>query len=149
MSAEHLDRHVQEEVGALRPSVPGGEREAGRPRGEGHQPVVGGAARDAGEAWALVRASGDDPMSYGVFGTGNWGPGEIRGNAMRDLASVAAKLEMLPWDEWGPMADSYDGTTGDDFDELVDDLAAATSSSDQPELRRIYERLAVPVSMVR
>ena len=78
---------------------------------------------DAGEAWQLVRSGKDDPMSYGVFGTQNWGPGEIRGNAMRDLASVAAKLEMLPWDEWGPMADSYDGTTGTDFDELIDDLA--------------------------
>lgn len=102
---------------------------------------------DAGEAWQLVRSGQDDPASYGVFGTQNWGPGEIRGNAMRDLASLAAKLEMLPWDEWGPMADSYNGTTGDDFDELIDDLAAATSGSDSREMWRIYERLAVPVSM--
>jgi hypothetical protein len=103
---------------------------------------------DAGEAWKRVRSGRDDPASYGVFGTQNWGPGEIRGNAMRDLASLAAKIEMLPWDEWGPMADSYDGTTGDDFDELMDDLAAATSSSDDREMRRIYERLAVPASMI-
>jgi hypothetical protein len=102
---------------------------------------------DAGEAWGLVRSGQDDPASYGVFGTQNWGPGEIRGNAMRDLASIAAKIEMLPWDEWGPMAASYDGTAGDDFDELIDDLAAATSSSDLREVRRVYERLAVPASM--
>jgi transglutaminase-like putative cysteine protease len=104
---------------------------------------------DAGEAWQLVRSAQDDPASYGVFGTQNWGPGEIRGNAMRDLASLAAKVEMLPWDEWGPMADSYEGTTGDDFDELIDDLASATSNSDQREIRRIYERLAVPASMIQ
>jgi hypothetical protein len=104
---------------------------------------------DAGEAWQLVRSGKDDPMSYGVFGTQNWGPGEIRGNAMRDLASVAAKLEMLPWDEWGPMADSYDGTTGADFDELIDGLAAATDRSTLPELRQLYEQLAVPASMIR
>lgn len=104
---------------------------------------------DAGEAWQLVRSGQDDPLSYGVFGTANWGAGEIRGNAMRDLASVAAKLEMLPWDEWGPMADSYNGTTGDDFDELIDDLAVATGSCDEREMRRIYDGLAVPASMIR
>jgi len=104
---------------------------------------------DAGEAWQLVRSGQDDPASYGVFGTENWGPGEIRGNAMRDLASLAVKLEMLPWDEWGPMPASYDGTTGDDFDKLVDDLAAVTAHPDSQDLRRIYERLAVPASMVR
>jgi hypothetical protein len=103
---------------------------------------------DAGEAWKLVRSGDDDPASYGVFGTENWGPGEIRGNAMRDLASLAAKLEMLPWDEWGPMAASYDGTTGDDFDELMDDLAAATADPDQHDLQRIYEKLAVPPDMI-
>jgi hypothetical protein len=102
---------------------------------------------DAGEAWRLVRSGGDDPEVYGVFGTQNWGEGEIRGNAMRDLASITAKLEMLPWDEWGPMAASYDGTAGDDFDGLIDDLAAATSSSDLREMRGVYERIAVPAAM--
>lgn len=103
---------------------------------------------DAGEAWLLVRSGQDDAASFGVFGTDNWGAGEIRGNAMRDLASVAVKIEMLPWDEWGPMADSYRGATGDDFDELIDQLATATSSSDLSAMRRVYARLAVPASMV-
>ena len=85
---------------------------------------------------------------FGVFGTENWGPGEVRGNAMRDLASVVCKLEMLPWDEWGPMEDSYRGKTGDDFDLLIDQLAAATTDPDEPELKRIYEQLAVPASMI-
>jgi len=103
----------------------------------------------AGEAWQLIRSGQEDPADFGVFGTDNWGPGEIRGNAMRDLASLAQKVEMLPWDEWGPMEDSYDGKTGDDFDLLIDDLAVATRAGDQPDLQRIYERLAVPASMIR
>ena len=54
------------------------------------------------EAWAAYRA-GADPMSFGVHSTENWGAAEIVGNAIRDLAAVN-KVEMLPWDEWGPMA---------------------------------------------
>jgi hypothetical protein len=102
----------------------------------------------AGEAWQRIRSGDDDPMEFGVFGTENWGPGEVRGNAMRDLASLACKIEMLPWDEWGPMKDSYDGNTGPDFDLLIDELAAATADPDDVELHRIYDQLAVPASMV-
>ena len=50
-----------------------------------------------GEAWQLLRSGQEDPADFGVFGTDNWGPGEVRGNAMRDLASLVRKLEMLPW----------------------------------------------------
>jgi Transglutaminase-like superfamily len=102
----------------------------------------------AGEAWQLIRSGEEDPAAFGVFGTENWGPGEIRGNAMRDLASLVPKVEMLPWDEWGPMEDSYNGKTGDDFDLLIDELAVATRDHDQPDLQRIYELLAVPASMI-
>ena len=105
----------------------------------------------AGEAWQLIRSDGADAMEFGVFGTENWGPGEVRGNAMRDLASVACKVEMLPWDEWGPMQDSYDGKTGADFDRLIDQLAAATDDPEGPggvDLLAIYDQLAVPASMI-
>jgi hypothetical protein len=101
-----------------------------------------------GEAWQLVRSGQDDPALYGVLGTENWGAGEIRGNAVRDLASLAAKLEMLPWDEWGPMAASYEGTAGDDFDRLVDDLAAATAGPGPHDLRLLYGELSVPPELV-
>lgn len=74
--------------------------------------------------------------------------GEIRGNAMRDLASVARKIEMLPWDEWGPMEDSYNDKTGPDFDRLIDDLAAATDDPAHCDLDRIYDQLAVPAAIV-
>ena len=102
----------------------------------------------AGEAWQLVRSGKEDPAHFGVFGTDNWGPGEVRGNAMRDLASLVHKVEMLPWDVWGPMEDSYDGKTGDDFDLLIDQLAAAAGDDDEPELQRIYQQLAVPGSLI-
>ena len=102
----------------------------------------------AGEAWQLLRSDQEDPADFGVFGTDNWGPGEVRGNAMRDLASLVRKLEMLPWDVWGPMEDSYNGKTGDDFDLLIDQLAVACHSHDEPELERIYEQLRVPAVLI-
>lgn len=102
----------------------------------------------AGEAWLLVRSGSQDAIDFGVFGTENWGAGEIRGNAMRDLASLARKIEMLPWDEWGPMEDSYNDKTGDDFDLLIDQLAAATDDPDHGDLQRIYDQLAVPECMI-
>ncbi len=103
----------------------------------------------AGEAWRLIRSGREEGMDFGVFGTENWGRGEVRGNAMRDLASLYRKIEMLPWDEWGPMTDSYDGKTGDDFDVLMDDLAIATIDEDDAEMQRIYETLAIPAEMVQ
>ena len=102
----------------------------------------------AGEAWQLLRSGQEDPADFGVFGTDNWGPGEVRGNAMRDLASLVRKVEMLPWDVWGPMEDSYDGKTGDDFDLLIDQLAVACHPHDEPELERIYEQLSVPAVLI-
>jgi hypothetical protein len=102
----------------------------------------------AGEAWQLVRSGQEDPADFGVFGTENWGPAEIRGNAMRDLANLVRKVEMLPWDVWGPMEDSYDGKTGDDFDLLIDQLAGACHALDEPDLERIYEQLSVPAVLI-
>ena len=46
------------------------------------------------------------------------------------------------------MGDSYDGKTGDDFDLLIDQLAAACGANDAPKLQRIYEQLAVPASLI-
>jgi hypothetical protein len=67
-----------------------------------------------GEAWALFRRGEIDASLFGVYGTGNWGPAEISGNAVRDLASLN-KVEMLPWDEWGRVAAAYRGETGEDY----------------------------------
>jgi hypothetical protein len=102
----------------------------------------------AGEAWARIRSGAEDPANFGVFGTDNWGAGEVRGNAMRDLASLHRKVEMLPWDEWGPMAASYAGETGDDFDVLIDRVAAACDREDDAELDHCSDELAVPSSLI-
>ncbi|MGN6696195.1 MAG: transglutaminase, partial [Aquihabitans sp.] len=103
---------------------------------------------DASEAWRLVRSGGDDPLNFGVFGTENWGVGEIRGNVLRDLASLAVKVEMLPWDEWGPMADSYHGRTATDFDDTIDAVATAVRRLDHVALQHHYDELAVPAAML-
>jgi hypothetical protein len=98
-----------------------------------------------GEAWALVRDGAEDAGNFGVIGTNNWGPAEIRGNLLRDLAALV-KIEMLPWDEWGPMASSYKGLTGEDFDRAMDDVAHACHNGDVATVQRAYAPYAVPVS---
>ena len=104
-----------------------------------------------GEAWVLCREGGVDPALFGVHGVPHaWGVGEIRGNAIRDLAALN-KVEMLPWDEWGRMDASYKGETGPDFDQLIDVVAATCASDDVSALRALYasEDLSVPQSMIQ
>ena len=101
-----------------------------------------------GEAWAAFRAGRIDAAQFGVPGTGNWGPAEIRGNAIRDLAALN-KVEMLPWDEWGRMDASYQGRTGPDYDELLDLIAAACAAGDPAAIADLYDRdeLRVPAEL--
>jgi hypothetical protein len=104
-----------------------------------------------GEAWALYRKGEVKAEDFGVDGVEDaWGVAEIRGNAVRDLAALN-KVEMLPWDAWGRMDDSYAGRTGDDYDELIDMVAAVCASGDGAAIKELYgrEELAVPASMIR
>ena len=41
-----------------------------------------------GEAWLAYRRGEIDASQFGVYGTENWGPAEIRGNAVKDLAAM-------------------------------------------------------------
>src|ERR1700677_1702276 len=103
-----------------------------------------------GEAWAWYRTGTVDGQSFGVPGTTHaWGPAEIRGNAIRDLAALCT-LEMLPWDEWGRMEASYAGKTGPDYDLLIDEIAATCASDDPATISRLYatEDLAVPDNLI-
>ncbi|SNY73685.1 transglutaminase-like domain-containing protein [Paractinoplanes atraurantiacus] len=97
-----------------------------------------------GEAWSAFRAGRIDPARFGVYGTENWGPAEIRGNAVRDLAALN-KVEMLPWDEWGRMTASYEGRTGLEYDALMDTIAAVTADGDPRAVAALYrvEDLAI------
>jgi hypothetical protein len=103
-----------------------------------------------GEAWALVRRGEADPQAFGVFGfPDNWGPSEIQGNAVRDLAALN-KVEMLPWDTWGRMEAAYDGETGADYDELMDVLAATCAEDRHEAVRELgaHPDLAVPADLI-
>jgi hypothetical protein len=104
-----------------------------------------------GEAWQLYRSGKADAANFGVHDVDDaWGPAEIRGNAVRDLAALN-KVEMLPWDEWGVLPGSYAGTAGPAFDELIDTVAQACAAGDLAALGELYQRdgLAVPASLIR
>jgi len=103
-----------------------------------------------GEAWTLCREGSADPDLFGVDGAPHaWGIAEVRGNAVRDLAALN-KLEMLPWDEWGRMNESYAGLTGPDYDALMDRIAATCASDDPLAIADLYasDDLSVPLSMI-
>ncbi|PWU59169.1 transglutaminase [Micromonospora globispora] len=103
-----------------------------------------------GEAWTAFRDGHIDAAHFGVYGTENWGPAEIRGNAIKDLAALN-KVEMLPWDEWGRMEASYKGKTGPDYDELIDAIAAVCATDDPGAIADLYaaEDLAVPTALLQ
>ncbi|WP_328448189.1 transglutaminase-like domain-containing protein [Streptomyces sp. NBC_00386] len=103
-----------------------------------------------GEAWIQYRKGLIDPHLFGVIGTDHaWGPAEISGNAVRDLAALC-KWEMLPWDEWGRMTEAYDGKTGPDYDQLIDTVAEACGEGDAAVLTCLItnEHLTVPQHMI-
>lgn len=103
-----------------------------------------------GQAWSALRGGQIDAFAFGVPGTGNWGPAEIQGNAVRDLAALN-KVETLPWDEWGRMTDAYQGRTGPDYDELLDTLAAVCAADEARVVSALYSRneFRVPCHLVR
>jgi hypothetical protein len=101
-----------------------------------------------GEAWALYRTGARDPMTFGVHGTDHaWGAAEIVGNAIRDLAALN-KVEMLPWDEWGPMDECYRGEILPDVARLIDAIADACASDDDVLISKLYEQVRVPDQMI-
>ena len=103
-----------------------------------------------GEAWSWCRDGRADPAIFGVDGfPENFGIGEVRGNAVRDLAALN-KVEMLPWDEWGRMAASYAGETGPDYDVLMETIAATCAADDEQAIAALYAShdLAVPPAQV-
>ncbi|MFI7002726.1 transglutaminase domain-containing protein [Nocardia sp. NPDC050175] len=103
-----------------------------------------------GEAWIAFREGRIDAATFGVSGTANWGPAEIRGNAIKDLAALN-KVEMLPWDEWGRMTASYNGETGPDYDEFLDTIAATAAGDDPAAIAELYahDDLRVPAELIR
>ncbi len=107
-----------------------------------------GAFLSGGEAWSAYREGRIDAATFGVYKTENFGPAEIRGNAIRDLAALN-KVETLPWDEWGRMTESYRGATGVEYDELIDAVAAACAADDPAAIAGLYalDELRVPAGL--
>jgi hypothetical protein len=103
-----------------------------------------------GEAWTWFRSGSVDGQLFGVVGTGHaWGPAEIRGNAIRDLAALCQR-EMLPWDEWGRMTASYAGQTGSGYDDLIDQIAATCAGGDPAALTgKVEEGEPLAAALVR
>lgn len=103
-----------------------------------------------GEAWSAFRRGEIDASTFGVYGTENWGVGEIRGNAVKDLAALN-KVEMLPWDVWGRMEEAYRGETGAEYDNLLDELAAVCQADDSAAIAALYDchDMMVPAELLR
>ncbi len=93
-----------------------------------------------GEAWAMCRG-GDDPSRFGIFDM--WGLWFVRSNVIRDLAALN-KVEMLPWDAWGPMTFRQDPDPAQSV--LTDEMAAIIAADRLSSLNDLYQRdeLAVP-----
>jgi hypothetical protein len=122
----------------------------GRPVLEHPEDLRDGEFLTGGEAWSAYRAGRIDAAQFGVRGTENFGPAEISGNAIRDLAALN-KVEMLPWDEWGQMSAAYRGATGADYDELIDTVAAVCAADEPDAIAALYarEELQVPPELSR
>jgi len=117
------------------------------PRPEDLQP---GEFLTGGEAWTGYRRGDVDAATFGVPGTENFGPAEISGNTIRDLAALN-KVEMLPWDEWGRMTAAYAGQAGPGYDKLIDEVAAACASDSPRHVTDLYSRpeLQVPAELIQ
>ena len=103
-----------------------------------------------GEAWIRYRGGVLDAGTFGTAGTEHaWGPHEISGNVVRDLAALC-KREALNWDEWGRMTAAYRGETGHDYDLLIDAVAEACGADDASALLRLagHQDLAVPARIL-
>lgn len=75
----------------------------------------------AGQAWQRCREGQNDPLHFGIMNM--WGLWFIRGNLLRDLASLR-KIELLPWDDWG-LASAEETELDEESWALLDEAAAA------------------------
>jgi len=104
----------------------------------------------AGQAWLACREDRCDPQAYGIHDMhGMW---FIRGNVVRDFLSLN-KIELLPWDDWGPMASTEAEALSRNVS-LIDRLARLGLAGDELflALRATYENerrlYGVPVQVL-
>ena len=98
-------------------------------------------------AWRLCRSGEVDPNRFGVdIHRGAW---FVHGNVIRDLAALH-KIEMLPWDMWGPM-DVGTPLGAHRLDDVIDQIAVAEGVNDWETVAAIYathEELHPPTCLV-
>ncbi|NLD43173.1 MAG: transglutaminase domain-containing protein [Chloroflexi bacterium] len=103
-----------------------------------------------GEAWLQCRHGQADADDFGILDM--HGYAFVRGNVVRDFLALN-KIELLPWDAWGPMASS-DAEAITRNVALIDRLARLTTSGDALflALRATYEnerrQFGVPVPLL-
>lgn len=95
------------------------------------------------KAWLLCREGETDPLDFGIFDL--WGLWFVRGNLIRDLASLN-KMELLPWDVWGLMEGEDRDLTPTDFT-LLDQVAKLIRRGDE-KIYSIYQREGLKVPKV-
>ncbi len=108
--------------------------------------IPAGRFLSGGEAWRLLRSGKAQPEQFGTQQW--WGAWFVRCNVVRDLAALN-KVELLPWDAWGLM-DRESALGEGPADDLVDEVAAITTTADWPVLRHLYEsdgRLTAPEAL--
>jgi hypothetical protein len=91
----------------------------------------------AGDAWRQCRTGAADPARFGIFDM--WGLWFVAHNLLLDVAALN-NMEMLPWDDWGPMVAPGEQPTAEQL-ALFDRLADLTLDPDArfAELRGLYE----------
>jgi hypothetical protein len=88
----------------------------------------------AGEAWLRCRQGKADPGAFGILDM--WGLWFVHNNVVRDLASLN-KMELLPWDMWGPMTVMTDPDAA--ALDRTDSIANVLTGDDTDAIRSMYE----------
>jgi hypothetical protein len=90
----------------------------------------------AGDAWRQCRSGAADPARFGILDM--WGLWFVAHNLLLDFAALN-NMEMLPWDDWGPMVPPGEQPTPEQL-VLFDRLADLTLDPDTrfAELRGLY-----------
>ena len=101
-----------------------------------------GAFVTGGEAWRMCRAGQADPGNFGIFEFHGWD--FVRGDLARDLLALR-KVEVLPWDSWGPLATPLKDSPESTWQEL-DRISALTLAPETnfDALQSVVEEIWLP-----
>lgn len=55
------------------------------------------------------------------------------------MVRTCRQFAVLPWDDWGQRPAAYQGRTGEDYDALLDEVAAAIAADDEAAIQRWFD----------